>query len=54
MKVELTQKEIDRLQFDLKNYVKTLYNVDRLNELSEIEKEECKIELELREKFSKL
>lgn len=54
MKVELTQIEIDRLYFDLKNYVKTLYNVDRLNELSENEKEECKIELELINKFSKL
>lgn len=54
MKVELTQREIDRLYFDLKDYVKTLYNVDRLNELSENEKEECKIELELIKKFSKL
>ena len=54
MKVELTKKEIDRLYFDLKNYVKTLYNVDKLNELSESDKEECKIELELIKKFSKL
>ena len=54
MKVKLTQREIDRLYFDLKDYVKTLYNVDRLNELSENEKEECKIELELIKKFSKL
>ena len=54
MKVELTQKEIDRLYFDLKDYVKTLYNVDRLNELTESNKEECKIELELINKFSKL
>ena len=54
MKVELTQKEIDRLYFDLKDYVKVLYNVDRLNELTENEKEECKIELNLIEKFSKL
>ena len=54
MKVELTQKEIDRLYFDLKDYVKTLYYVDRLNELSESDKEECKIELNLIEKFSKL
>ena len=48
------QKEIDRLYFDLKDYVKTLYNVDRLNELSENDKEECKIELNLINKFSKL
>ena len=54
MKVELTQKEIDRLYFDLKDYLKVLYNVDRLNELTENEKEECKIELNLIEKFSKL
>ena len=54
MKVELTQKEIDRLYFDLKDYVKTLYNVDRLNELSENDKEECKIELNLINRFSKL
>lgn len=54
MKVELTQREIDRLYFDLKDYVKVLYNVDRLNELTENEKEESKIELELIEKFSKL
>ena len=54
MKVELTQKEINRLYFDLKDYVKVLYNVDRLNELTENEKEECKIELNLIEKFSKL
>ena len=54
MKIELTQREIDRLYFDLKDYVKVLYNVDRLNELTENEKEECKIELNLIEKFSKL
>ena len=54
MQVELTQKEIDRLYFDLKDYVKTLYNVDRLNELTENEKEESKIELNLIKKFSKL
>ena len=54
MKVELTQKEIDRIYFDLKDYVKTLYYVDRLNELSESDKEECKIELNLIKKFSKL
>ena len=54
MKVELTQREIDRLYFDLKDYVKVLYNVDRLNELTQDQKEECKIELDLIEKFSKL
>ena len=54
MKIELTQREIDRLYFDLKDYVKVLYNVDKLNELTENEKEESKIELNLIEKFSKL
>ena len=54
MKVELTQKEIDRLYFDLKDYVKTLYYVDKLSELSKSDKKECKIELDLIEKFSKL
>ena len=53
-KVELTQREIDRLYFDLKDYVKTLYYVDKLSELSESDKKECKIELDLIEKFSKL
>ena len=54
MKVELTQKEIDTLYFDLQYYVKILYNVDRLNELTEKEKEASKTELQLIEKFSKL
>lgn len=54
MKVELTQREIDRLYFDLKDYIKTLYYVDSLKDLSENDKEECKIELELIKKFSKL
>lgn len=54
MKVELTQREIDRLYFDLKDYVKVLYNVDKLNELTESDKKESKIELNLIEKFSKL
>lgn len=54
MKVELTQKEIDRLYFDLKDYIKTLYNVDKLKDLTKDQKSECKIELELIEKFSKL
>ena len=54
MKVELTQREIDRLYFDLKDYVKTLYYVDRLKDLTEDQKNECKIELELIEKFSRL
>jgi len=54
MKVELTSREITRLYFDLKDYVKTLYDVDKLKDLTEREQEECKIELKLIEKFSKL
>ena len=54
MKVELTQREINKIYFDLIDYVKTLYYVDRLKDLSESDREECKIELELIEKFSKL
>jgi len=54
MKVELTQKEIDRIYFRLKDYIKISNNVDYLNELTENEKEESKIELNLIEKFSKL
>ena len=53
-KVELTPRETSRIYFDLKDYIKTLYNVDKLKDLTEREKEECKIELELIEKFSKL
>jgi len=54
MKVELTQQQIDRLYFNLKGYVKTLADVDRLNELTEQDKIMLKPELELIEKFSKL
>lgn len=54
MKVELTQQQIDRMYFDLKDYVKTLANIDKLSELTETQKELFKIELELINKFSKL
>jgi len=54
MKVELTQQQIDRLYFDLRDYVKKLANVDRLTRLTELQKEIFKIELELIDKFSKL
>ncbi len=46
LKVELTQKEIDRLYFDLKDYVKTLYYVDKLTELSESDKKELKFSIQ--------
>tara|TARA_Y100000287_G_C13936384_1_gene217281 strand:- start:163 stop:354 length:192 start_codon:yes stop_codon:yes gene_type:complete len=54
MKVELTQKEIDRLYFNLKDYVKVLNDVDKLNELNISQQEMYKTELELIKKFSKL
>ena len=54
MKVELTQKEIDRLYFNLKDYVKILADVDKLSELTKSQVEILKIELKLIEKFSKL
>ena len=54
MKVNLTQKEIDIIYFRLKDYIKISNNVDYLKELTEVENEEFKVELELIEKFSKL
>ena len=54
MKVNLTQKEIDIIYFRLKDYIKISNNIDYLKELTEVENEEFKVELELIEKFSKL
>lgn len=54
MKVDLTQKEIDIIYFRLKDYIKISNNVDYLNKLTEVDKEEFKVELELINKFSKL
>lgn len=54
MKIELTQKEIDRIYFNLKDYVKISNDVDKLNELNISQQEMYKIELELIKKFSKL
>ena len=45
MKVDLTQKEIDIIYFRLKDYIKISNNVDYLNELTEVDKEEFKVEL---------
>ena len=53
MKIELTQKEIDRLYFTLKDYVKVLNDVDRLSELNISQQEMYKSELDLIKKFSK-
>jgi len=52
--VELTQQQIDRLYFNLKDYVKVLADVDRLTELTEQDKTMLQTELELIQKFSKL
>ena len=52
MKIELTQQQIDRLYFSLKDYVKTSADVDRLRDLNTSQQEMFKIELELIKKFS--
>ena len=54
MKVNLTQKEIDIIYFRLKDYIKISNNIDYLKELTEVDNEKFKVELELIEKFSKL
>ena len=54
MKVDLTQKEIYIIYFRLKDYIKISNNVDYLNELTEVNKEEFQVELELINKFSEL
>lgn len=52
--IQLTQHQIDRLYFNLRDYVKTLADVDRLTELTEQDKIMLHTELELIKKFSKL
>lgn len=52
--IQLTQQQIDRLYFNLRDYVKVLADIDRLTELTSSQQELFKIELELIEKFSKL
>ena len=54
MKVNLTQNEIDKIYFTVRDYVKMSCNVDSLKELNEFEKEEFKIELEIIKNFSEL
>lgn len=54
MKIELTQQQIDRLYFDLLDYVKTLADVDKLSELTRSQLEIFEIELELIKKFSEI
>jgi len=52
--VQLTQQQIDRMYFDLRDYVKSLADVDRLTELNIVQQQEFEIELELIKKFSQL
>mgnify|MGYP003628997258 CR=1 FL=1 len=54
MKVNLTQNEIDKIYFTLKDYVKMLNDVDYLNELNICQQEMYKTELEIIKNFSKL
>ena len=51
MNVQLTNNEIDRLYFDLVDYVKDKCDVDYLFDLTEDNKQEYKTELELIKKF---
>jgi hypothetical protein len=54
MKIELTQQQVDRVYFSLKDYIKTLADVDRLNDLTSTQKEIFKIELEVILKLSEI
>ena len=50
----LTENEIDRLYFGLKDYVKTSADVDRLADLTPSQKEIYKTELEIILKLSEI
>jgi len=52
--IQLTQQQIDKLYFDLKDYVKTIADVDRLHDLNIVQQQMYQTELELINKFSKL
>ena len=52
--IQLTQQQIDRLYFSLKDYVKTSADVDRLNDLTPSQKEIYRNELEIILQMSKL
>ena len=54
MKVELTQKEIDVIYFTMKGYIKNLYNIDYLVELTDEQSENWKSEINIIKKFSEL
>ena len=54
MKIELTKQQIDKLYFNLVDYIKMQNDVDRLYDLNITQQEMFKTELELIKKFSKL
>ncbi len=54
MKIELTKQQIDKLYFNLVDYIKTQTDVDRLHDLNITQQEMFKTELDLIKKFSKL
>ena len=54
MKIELTEKEIDRVYFTIKQYVKNNCDVDYLLEMSKDQKDDWRDELELIKKFSRI
>ena len=54
MKIELTEKEIDRIYFTIKQYVKNNCDIDYLLEMSSDQKDDWRDELELIKKFSRI
>ena len=54
MKVELTQKEIDVIYLTMKGYIKNLYNIDYLVELTDEQSENWQSEINIIKKFSEL
>jgi len=54
MKIELTQKEIDIIYFTMKGYIKNLYDIDYLVELTDEQSENWQNEINIIKKFSEL
>jgi len=54
MKIELTKKEIDIIYFTMKGYIKNLYNIDYLVELTDEQSENWQSEINIIKKFSEL
>ena len=52
--INLTQQQIDTIYFTAKNFIKHTAEVDRLYELTDLQKVDYKNELEILEIFSKL